>query len=536
MSDDEQARDQLDVLRRRIEVLESELDRRRDGMSERGVFMQQVFEDAPIGMALVATDERIVEANQALCRMLGYTREELLELTVLDITHPDDLEVEAEHKGAMRDGSGGWFRVEKRYVRSDGTALTGRLSVSAIYGEDAQPQYFVGQLEDVTEERMAQTQLARASRLEAIGRLAGGVAHDFNNLLGVILAMSSFLVDGFDAADERREDVRSIEEAALRARDLTRKLLAIGRRQPSRGEPIDVHTIVRESAPLLQRLAGEQVEVEIDLRAEHGCVRIDANNFEQVLWNFASNVADATDGEGHFRISTRSIDLGPGEVVRLAPGRYLELRAQDDGGGIPADVADHVFDPFFTTKEIGKGTGLGLATVYGIVTQAGGSVRVESPEEGGARFIVLLPELEEAALSRSGPDTAVQQGTERVLLVEDDEALRRATTRILERGGYSVIAAADAAEAMRRIAAGVAVEAIVTDVVMPGLSGPEMVERIVAERGDLPVMFVSGYNKTVRSDLAQHPGFLVKPFTPTAFLDRLASVIRTHRDRNARTA
>ncbi len=652
--------DLVDRLRRRVAVLEAQLGKRRVGMHDRNEFLVRAFEDAAIGMGLVSLDDRIVEANAALCQMLGYTREQLLRMTVPDITHPDDLSKEEIPKDEMSEGSSTRFVVEKRYVRSDESVLVGRLSVSAMYDEHGKPAYFIGQIEDVTRERMAeralrerealfralvesttdifcvvdvdgvirhvspslaalgwspreqrgqplvrlvhpddrssftaalaevvanptatlrtslrlchcnheirrfdlvgrnrldvdtvggivltlrdvteqralQAQLSQAQRLDSLGRLAGGVAHDFNNMLGVILAMTEFLQLDLAEDDSRRADVATIEETALRARDLTGQLLAIGRRRHGTPQATDLHALLCRAQRLLDKLLGEDIELVLECGAESGWLIIDPVHAEQVVLNLASNARDAMPNGGRFTLRTRSVVLGADDAPPpLGPGRYLELQARDTGIGIDRADAEQIFDPFFTTKQPGRGTGLGLATVYGIVRQADGHIRVDSEPGRGAVFTILWPEVDGAA-SRA-PDVAIE-GTgagECVLLVEDNPSVRLVTTRILERGGYRVTAASEPAEALALVRDGLAVDVLVTDVVMPQLSGPDLYEQIVALRGELPVVFVSGYAKTAQSKLSVHPGFLPKPFTPSALLAKVRERLAVGRGASAR--
>lgn len=600
-------------------------------------------------MALVATTEDIVEANAALCSMLGYAREELIGRTVEEITHPDDLQVEAKPKEQMREGTSALFVVEKRYVRRDGSVLIGRLSVSALYDNAGAPEYFIGQLEDITEskradealaanearlralldstaelflvvdadglisfaghdlsrlaghgddgtlgetlfdfivdedrdtvraaleratevpgstarcearvqswkpedrhfdvvvhnrldvdalgglvvvlrditeDRLVQAQLARASRLDSIGRLAGGVAHDFNNMLGVILTMASFIKEDMPTSAPAWKDVSAIEEAAMRARDLTQQLLAVGRRKHGIPRPTDVHRVLRRSRMLLARLMGDDVELLYELSAERSEVLIDPSHLEQVVLNLATNAKDAMPSGGTFRLRTRIREHGTPEGSR----DFLELTALDSGVGMTAEQVEHIFDPFYTTKEQGRGTGLGLATVYGVVHQADGNIWAESVPGTGSRFVVLLP-LSAVERAPTGPHPAATRGTGRVLLVEDDAPLRSATTRALERAGYEVRSFGDPKEALEYVRGGEPFDAVVTDVVMPALSGPVLVSAIEAQRGPTPTVFVSGYAKTAQSQIGRHPGFLPKPFTPEDLVAKLQTVIATH--------
>ncbi len=516
--------DLVTQLRARVALLEAQLGRRREGVPDRDEVLRRAFEDAPIGMALVGVDERIAEANAALCHMLGYTRDELVRRTVPEITHPDDLTVEARPKDEMRAGASLAFVIEKRYVRADGTVLLGRLSVSALLDEHGRPAYYLGQLEDVTREREAEralrereAELARALRLDGLGRLAGGVAHDFNNMLTVILGTAETVADGLLPGDPVLTDVDLIRETALRARDLTRQLLAVGRQPQGAPTEVSVRRVVRASERLLARVLGEDVALTIDVADDVGHVVIDPTQLEQVLLNLATNARDAMPGGGRFALRVRAVTLAA-PPPPLAPGRFVELCAEDTGVGMDAAVREQIFDPFFTTKRVGRGTGLGLATVYGIVRLAGGDIHVESQTGRGACFTVLLPEGEAPAEERPAAPARVEPGAGVALLVEDDDAVRGVVARILRRGGYRVIAPAGPDEALALACSGCDIDVIVTDVVMPGVNGVELYTRITNVRGPHPVVFMSGYAKADPAVLSAYGGFVAKPFTPDALL------------------
>jgi PAS domain S-box-containing protein len=527
--------DLVTQLRARVALLEAQLGRHREGLPDRDEVLRRAFEDAPIGMALVGLDERIVEANAALCHMLRYARDELVRRTVPEITHPDDLTVEAKPKDEMRAGASLAFVIEKRYVRSDGTVLLGRLSVSALLDEHGMPAYYLGQLEDVTREREAEralrereAELARALRLDSLGRLAGGVAHDFNNLLTVILGTAESLAEGLVLDDPLLADVDLIRETALRARDLTRQLLAVGRQHQGAPTEVSVRRVVRASERLLARVLGEDVALAIDVADDVGHVLIDPTQLEQVLLNLATNARDAMPAGGRFTLRVRAVTL-TAPPPPLPAGRFIELCAEDSGVGMDDAVREQIFDPFFTTKRVGRGTGLGLATVYGIVQLAGGDIRVESQTGHGSRFTVLLPESEAPADDRPSTPDPVAPGAGVALLVEDDASVRGVVARILRRGGYRVLAPAGPEEALALARSGCEIDVIVTDVVMPGLNGADLYARIEQARGPRPVVFMSGYAKANPALLSAHGGFVSKPFTP----DTLLAAVRTQIQRCA---
>lgn len=485
----------------------------------------QAFRDAPIGMAVVGTDERILEANDALCRMLGYSQEELLARTVIDITHPDDLQVETEHKAAAYHDRVGSFQVQKRYVRADGSVLMGRLSVSTTYGPDGSPSYFVGQLEDVTEQQRLHTQLSQLQRLESLGQLAGGVAHDFNNMLAVILGFGEILGETLQA-DAQRRDLDEIMRAAERARDLTRQLLAVGRRGQLGPDVIDINQSVRDTARMLDRVLGSDVQVALDLEASVGAARIDEVHLEQILLNLAVNARDAMPTGGTFRIST-TIEHVATQRPGLSPGAYVRLEIRDDGVGMSDDTTAHLFEPFFTTKAAGHGTGLGLATVYGIVRQTQGHITVASAPGRGTTFTLWIP----ASKAATRPDEpghpveATRPG--RILFAEDEPALRSLCQRVLAGAGYEVLVASDGGEALHHAAAAEPLDLLITDVTMPDMHGPRLADILHQSRPDLSVLFISGHARGAvpSGGDGAHVDFLAKPFRPDDLLQRVQGLL-----------
>nr|WP_255216564.1 ATP-binding protein [Pseudenhygromyxa sp. WMMC2535] len=415
---------------------------------------------------------------------------------------------------------------------------------------EGEPAFMV-MIRDVSELRAAESERARleervrqAQRLDSLGRLAGGVAHDFNNLLSVILGTAEFLSDGMGPDHAHAEDVAAIVDAALRGRELTQQMLAIGRQHHGSPRVTDIHELILGLRELMAKLLGEHVLFELDLCAGSGRVLIDPWQFEQIVLNLTGNARDAMNRGGSFSMSTRTCELDDEHAAPLAGGRYIELVARDTGEGMSPEVCEHIFDPFFTTKEVGEGTGLGLATVYGIVQLAGGSVRVDSEPGRGACFTILLPEdaSEDDAASddadageASGSGSAstkvaskgreLPQGSGRILLVEDEPTVRKLTARILERGGYEVKAASGPLEALELARGELEIDLVLTDVVMPEMSGPELVAELLAICGPLPVVYVSGYAKSTSAWLGDMPGFLPKPFTPAALLAKVAELL-----------
>ena len=435
------------------------------------------------------------------------------------LLHPDDRDrVLDEINHHIETGEP--YRSEYRLLRSDGTTIWVH-DVSVLDDVDGQ-SVISGYWEDVTDRKVLERKLQDAQRLEAVGRLAGGISHDFNNILNVISVSSDFLLDATPESDPRREDIEEIQRAANRAAGLTKQLVAFSRRQILRPELVDVNETVRSMDRMLSRIFGPEVRLETNLSDAECWVEVDPGQLEQVIVNLAVNARDAMPGGGLVALATEHTVLDDGS-------EGVALIVRDTGHGMDESIQERVFEPFFTTKEPDKGTGLGLASVYGIVQQSGGSVIVTSAPGAGATFRVLLPATRPAARVVAPPTLAEPQATGgvRILLVEDNDDVRRATTRILERFGHSVFVAADGVEALERLDEASVIEVVVTDVLMPRLGGIELVERLRADAPMLPVVFISGYpgpesDGTIVTD--ERTIFLQKPFGPGELADAVAEL------------
>ena len=375
---------------------------------------------------------------------------------------------------------------------------------------------------DITERKRLEEQLRHSQKMEAIGRLAGGVAHDFNNLLTVILGYGSLLLEQTPANDARYEPIRMIRTTAERAAALTRQLLAFSRKQLLMPVVLDLNTVITELAPMLRRLIGEDIRLVTDLADGLGAIKADRNQLEQILVNLVVNARDAMPTGGQLTIATRNEDAAAPRVV---------LTVRDTGHGMDEYTRAHLFEPFFTTKEVGKGTGLGLATVYGIVQQSGGEISVDSAPGAGATFCIALPRVEsaEAAATIAPALPAQVQGRETVLVVEDEEMLRNLARIVLRKNGYTVLEAAHGADALSICQSHPGpIDLLMTDVVMPVLGGRELADRVALLRPDVKVLFVSGYtdDAIVRNGvMAESVQFLHKPFTPATLLSKVREVL-----------
>jgi PAS domain S-box-containing protein len=507
-----------------------------DRLRDSEALLRAVTGAIPEPIFLKGLDGRWIFANPATLAVVGKAADQVMGRTDLENQNDPAVGAAIMENDRRIMNSGVAELVEERVLTPGGYRTF--LSTKAPY-RDASGRVIglIGAARDVTDRKRAEAELAaaeqrlqQADRLESVGRLAGGVAHDFNNLLTVILGGSERLRDDLAAGRAAsREEVDQIQAAGERARDLTRQLLSFARRQDTALVPLDLNEVVRGSEALLRRIIGEDVEVGTSLDPGLWPILGDLGQLEQVIVNLAANARDAMPRGGRLTLATRNAPASPGQGPA---GDRVELLVRDTGVGMSPEVKAHLFEPFFTTKELGRGTGLGLATVHGIVTQAGGEVRVESAPGAGTTFELSLPRATRAAPAPGRPAATPvpgRGGTECLLVVEDDPLVREVTARSLRSGGYRVLTAGGGAEALEvaeREAADLRL--VVTDVVMPGLDGKTLAEALAQRLPGVRVLFVSGYT----GDVIGHHGvldsgieFLQKPFTTQAILARVRGLL-----------
>jgi two-component system, cell cycle sensor histidine kinase and response regulator CckA len=454
--------------------------------------------------------------NDAAIAHYGYSREEFLTMTIADVQVTSALDVERGGVGVHR--------------KKDGTRIDADVSVHAVMFGQRHSRLVLAL--DITERRKLEDQLRQSQKMDAIGRLAGGVAHDFNNLLNVIMGYGELLQRRLTKDSPLQRHSAEIMNAAARAANLTRQLLAFSRKQVLQPRVLDLNLVVTDMEKMLRRLIGEHIELRTALSPGLGPVKADPGQIEQVILNLVVNARDAMIKGGKLIVETRSVALS-GEEAGLrncAPGPYILLAVTDNGSGIAAETIPHIFEPFFTTKEPGKGTGLGLSTVYGIVSQSGGRIEVYSEIGRGTTFKVYLPQEGTAAqpITPAREDLA-PAGSETILLVEDEDAVRQITRELLVEAGYDVIDSGSPAEALL-LASSCAKPTglILTDVVMPGMSGRQLAQRLRVTRPFWKVLYMSGYSDdTVGEDGVLEPGvhFLAKPFTRQELLRKVRDVL-----------
>jgi PAS domain S-box-containing protein len=510
-------------LARSAQALEHERDR-----------VTTIMEASPVAMMRLEREGRVAYVNAAAERILGASREEI---TRRRFDSPEWI---------VTDEAGGQLAPEElpfAVLARTHAPVRRRLAIAGPSGRrvlldvtgaplfDAAGAFdgVVMGLEDITERSVVEEQLRQSQKMEAVGRLAGGVAHDFNNLLTAILGASDQVLEQLPAGSTLREDARDIQLAARKAAALTRQLLTFSRKQVVVPKVVALDELVAGLVQMLQRLIGEDVQLVARHGPAVGNVRADPGQLEQVVVNLVVNARDAMPEGGRITLETADFELGPQEAraqIGVRPGRYVMLAVSDTGCGMSAEVLSHLFEPFFTTKGPGKGTGLGLSTIYGIVKQAGGHVRVESAVGAGSTFRVYLPRVEDGAAAvegRAGAAAAAAPAT--VLLVEDEPQVRAVVLKVLRRAGHAVLDAADGEEALRRAAdPAQVIDVLVTDVVMPHLGGRELATRIRALRPGLKVLFVSGYVDAgfPVDELDDDTRFLQKPFGPAELATELS--------------
>jgi two-component system, cell cycle sensor histidine kinase and response regulator CckA len=500
--------------------------------------LRSVFDGMFDGVWLVGADGRTTYANGAMARLLGSTQDAMRGRPVTDFlaeAQRPDMEAFLARQ-QIQAGE----RMELRMRRDDGSDLFAVMAGSPINTAEGA---FVGTMlnvSDVTGKHAIDAQVIQNQRLEAIGQFAGGIAHDFNNLLTAIQGYAELARINLPQDDPIRDDLDQVLSATGRASAITRRLLAFTRRQILIPIDVDPAQVIADLLPILEPLMGDDIEIALDFRAEHGWVRVDPTQLEQVIVNLAINARDAMPTGGSVTISVQDLEVMDPERPDpdLSAGPFVRISVTDTGTGMDDETRKRIFDPFFTTKSLGKGTGLGLSTVFGIVAQSGGQVQVETALGDGSTFHVDLPCVAASNMprSRSGAAEPPSRRASVVLLVEDDAAVRDFARRSLEAAGHRVLAASDANQALRASERWAeTIDVLVTDLVMPGIHGPELAEKIRAQRPGIGVVFTSGYAEDAvgrGSELAGAGEFLPKPFTVQALsrvVDRAADMARAVR-------
>ena len=519
-----QAIERRDAERRRREI--------EAALFERDRQFRAVFENALDAILIVDDERRLVDANPAASSLLGHARDELLRLRVEDLFPTAYRETATSLWGRFI--AEGEQHGEVSLLHADGSLRIADYRAQA----SILPGRHLSVLRDISDRRRLEEQLGQSQKLEAVGRLAGGIAHDFNNLLTVISGYAQLLGSSLEGSDRRHDDVSAIVTAADSAARLTKQLLAFSRRQilqPRVVAPADVLTGIE---PLIRRIIGDGLELTIEADPETGHVQADPNQLEQVIVNLAVNARDAMPLGGRLTLESRNVTLDESYAEAHAdvlPGHYVLVGVSDTGVGMDSETIARVFEPFFTTKGPERGTGLGLATVYGIVKQSGGHIWVYSEPGRGTTFKVYLPRVDAAADALTapapigGPAGSPAGSSETILVVEDDDAVRGLVVTSLERAGYTVLVAASGRDALSIIERQPGpIHLLLTDIVMPAMSGQELAEHVQASRPDVRVLFMSGYTSNAvvhHGVLDEGVNYLAKPFSPNELLSRVRALL-----------
>lgn len=489
---------------------------------------QSYVEHAPYGILTVDREGRFLDANPGASRITGYSREELLTLRISDLAPPGELDAAMHHFQTVVQT--GYSDGQLGYVQKDGTVKQWRVLAVAL-----DENRYLGFAEDVTERESLEAQLRQAQKMEAVGRLAGGVAHDFNNLLMAMLGYVDLARDSLPPGHPAREDLDEVTRNAQRSADLTRQLLAFARRQTVAPKLLNLSDTIASMLKLLQRLLGEDIDIAWIPARNTAPVMMDPSQVDQILANLCVNARDAIKGTGKLTIETKAVTIDAGYCEHHAeagPGDYVMLAVSDTGCGMSPETLEKIFEPFFTTKGLGQGTGLGLPTVYGIVKQNGGFINVYSEVGQGTTFRIYIPMAKDGVADGLAGDTERPDpvgGTETLLLVEDEAAILKSLERHLRSLGYTVLACATPEEALQQASDHPgAIPLLVTDVIMPGMSGRELSDQLLALRPNMKTLFMSGYTADVvvrHGVLDKDVEFLQKPVTITALSSKIRSML-----------
>ena len=493
------------------------------------------FEQAAVGVAHLRPDGRFLMVNQKMCDIVGYTREELLGKTCQEITYPYDLTADLENVRKVLANEIKTYSMEKRYIRKDGSLIWVNITVSLVRDLQGSPVYFISVVEDISEHKKLEEQLFQAQKMEAIGQLAGGIAHDFNNLLTAVIGYGNLLKAEVTKDEQASSYVNQILSAAERAAVLTNELLTFSRKQIIRPQPVDLNNTIREVEKLLSRIIGEDIELTTILSDKDLTITADSTQIEQVLLNLATNARDAMPDGGSIIISTDRVELGM-EFIKVygygKPGPYALIAFEDTGTGMDERTKERIFEPFFTTKEVGKGTGLGLAMVYGIIKQHEGYINAYSEPGKGTTFKIFLPLIQAKAEDKQTAEVfPVRAGTETILIGEDDIYVRKFIKEMLLKNGYAILEAVDGEDAVRVFSENQNdIHLVILDVIMPKKNGKDVYNEIKKINSGMKVIFISGYSSDIihkRGILEEKLDIISKPIMPDDLLTKVRRILDT---------
>jgi PAS domain S-box-containing protein len=477
---------------------------------------RRVFEEGPLGLALVGRDYRFVKVNDALCRMVGYDESELVQMSFMDITHPDDMAADMEMAQQLFKRKIPFFRLQKRYLKKTGEVIWINLTASNLLDSDGEPLHALAMVEDITEIKRTQEEALFRQKLESVGTLAGGIAHDFNNLLGAVQAQAELAQAELDAGASCHQEMRAIREVAMRGSEIVRQLMIYAGQESAVVGLVDLSKTVDEMLALLKVSVTKRAVIKANLAQDPLLIRASAGQVQQIVMNLITNASDAIgDRDGVIHVLTRHVTLK--QASELADGDYVQLEVSDTGRGMSPQTQAKVFDPFFTTKSPGRG--LGLAVVQGIVRSLGGVIHLTSELNTGTTFQILLPCSEPAAEDGDAlpvpAESAVSSQPGRVLVVEDEGLLRQAIVKMLGRTGFEVIEAADGSSAIDLLRADGRIDAVLLDMTIPGASSHDVMAEATISRPEVKVILISAYSREMIASAMTSPqvrDFIRKPF------------------------
>lgn len=472
---------------------------------------RQFFEMGNTGSGIISPDSRWLHVNGKLTSMLGYSVAELAGLTWMDLTHPEDIDESREWFEKLRRGEIDRYELDTRFIRKDGETVYARLQIRSIRSEDGALDIVLGSLIDMTETRHLQQRLRHAEKMESIGTLAGGIAHDFNNILGIVIGNAELALTAVPAGGNAERFLGEIQTASLRARDVIRQLLGFSRREEQSLAPMDAVSVIEESMRLIRSTLPTTIGIETTLPPSADAIRGDPTQIHQVLINLCTNAAHAMPQGGRLTVSVEEERILPESrplFSELAPGRYLVLTVADTGCGIPESIQDRVFDPYFTTKSIDKGTGMGLAIVHGIVMRHGGAIAIDSAEDQGTRVRVAFPIVDGDPDPLAHVPEVLPRGSGTVLFVDDEPALVRIAVQLLENLGYRAVPETDPEAALARFQQSPETfDCLITDMIMPGMTGETLAAAIRRIRPSLPIVLTTGFSEDLDAAEAANKGF-----------------------------
>jgi PAS domain S-box-containing protein len=497
-----------------------------------GIFEERyrsLFENAVFGILRSTASGAILDVNPALVTMLGYDGIDELQRLNLNTVYKSPRDRQSLIDTSKSQNRFDAFETE--WKTKNGTTIQVRLSGRVVRASDGSLAGFEAIVEDISQRKLLEQQFRQAQKMEAIGRLAGGIAHDFNNLLTIIAVSTDTLFDLATGSESLRQTADEIARATEQGASLVRQLMAFSRTQRQTPDPVSLNEVIKASHRMVQILAGEDIRFELNLHLDQCLVAMEPNRLEQILMNIVTNARDAMADGGVIAITTAPVNIDEEQATRhvgLKPAKYVRLDISDTGHGIPAEILPHIFEPFFSTKGEGRGSGLGLSSVYGIVRQYQGQIQCETRVGEGTTFTIFLPAAAEKAAAvpvPSDPRENVRRGTETVLLVEDEPALRSSVWRILEQNGYKVVVAADGFEALKKAADGPdgGFNLLVTDIALPQMRGTELAKQLLQRFPKMRVLYMSGYSEEKVPPDAAH--FIPKPFRREALIRKIREVL-----------